>query len=61
MELSQLSDLAVLFTFGLLFMMFIVPPLAFAWLSWIDRRQSQHAVLRNFPLLGRIARGAIAA
>jgi len=52
--LSELSDLAILLTFGLLVVMFAVPPLLLFWLYLSDRRQSRHAVLRNFPLLGRL-------
>ncbi len=54
MTLSALSDLAILLTFGLLLVMFSVPPLLLAWIYLSDRRQSRHAVLRNFPLLGRL-------
>jgi glutamate synthase domain-containing protein 2 len=54
MSLSELSDLAILLTFGLLVVMFAVPPLLLLWLYLSDRRQSRHAVLRNFPLLGRL-------
>ena len=31
-----------------------VPPVLFIYLYFKDRNQSQHSVLRNFPLLGRI-------
>ena len=40
--------------FVLVLAMFAGPPLLLAFLYWRDRRQVQHAVLRNFPLLGRI-------
>lgn len=51
---SDPGELLLLLTFFLLFVMFIVPPAGLALLYWIDRRQSQHAVLRNFPILGRL-------
>jgi len=54
MPLSPLSDLAILLTFVLLVVMMGVPVVVLAWLWWADRRQAQHAVLRNFPLLGRL-------
>ncbi len=54
MSLSTLSDIAILFTFALLLVMVLVPPLVLFWLYWSDRHQHQHAVLRNFPLLGRV-------
>ena len=31
-----------------------VPPVLFLYLYFKDKRQSQHSILRNFPLLGRI-------
>ncbi|NNL67320.1 MAG: FMN-binding glutamate synthase family protein [Myxococcales bacterium] len=34
--------------------MFLVPPLVLLCIWFLDQRQDQHAVLRNFPLLGRI-------
>jgi glutamate synthase domain-containing protein 2 len=34
--------------------MFLGPPLFMGFLYLADRRQSQHAVLRNFPILGRL-------
>ncbi len=34
--------------------MFSGPPVVLAYLYWRDRSQSQHAVLRNFPILGRL-------
>ncbi|MAE96139.1 MAG: hypothetical protein CL910_15910, partial [Deltaproteobacteria bacterium] len=30
------------------------PPILLGFLYWWDRRQAQHAVLRNFPVLGRV-------
>jgi len=54
MTLSQLSDVAILLTFVLVFCMVAVPPLVLLHLWWVDRRQDQHAVLRNYPLLGRL-------
>ncbi len=54
MSLSELSDLVILLTFVLLLFVFSVPPLLLGYLYLVDRRQSQHAVLRNFPLLGRV-------
>ena len=37
-----------------LLLFFIIPLLLFVYLYFHDKNQSQHAVLRNFPLLGRI-------
>ena len=34
--------------------MIIIPPLILFYLYFIDRNQKQHAVLRNYPILGRI-------
>ncbi len=41
-------------SFALTLIMFAAPPALIAWWWWKDRRQTQHAVLRAFPLLGRI-------
>ncbi len=41
-------------TFVVLLVMFAVPPVVLGFLYWRDRLQNQHAVLRNFPLLGRL-------
>jgi len=52
--LSLFNEWAGLITFGLVVTMISVPPLAILFLYFSDRRQHQHAVLRNFPLLGRL-------
>lgn len=44
----------MLATFVLLLVMFVGPPVMLVMLYLSDRRQAQHAVLRNFPLLGRL-------
>jgi glutamate synthase (ferredoxin) len=54
MTLAELSDVVILAVFALLLLMFAVPPAVLAWLYHLDRRQQQHAVLRSFPLLGRL-------
>jgi glutamate synthase (ferredoxin) len=46
--------LLVLIVLVLLTVMFLGPPVVLAFLYVADRRQAQHAVLRNFPLLGRL-------
>lgn len=54
MTLSLIGDVLVIVTFALLLVMFSVPPLLLGYLYWRDRRQDQHAVLRNYPILGRL-------
>jgi len=51
--LEDTSPLQLL-TFVLLLVMFAGPPALLGYLYWRDRRQTQHAVLRNFPVLGRL-------
>jgi len=48
------QDIGLIVLTSLILMMISVPPVLF--LVWYihDRRQSQHSVLRNFPLLGRV-------
>ncbi len=41
-------------TLIVLLAMFVVPPAFLFFLYWRDRGQQQHAVLRNFPILGRV-------
>ena len=38
----------------LFFIVITVPPIIFLVLCLMDKKQTQHSVLRNFPLLGRI-------
>lgn len=53
MEFESVSQFVILAMFVVLLAMFLGPPLVFAVLYWLDRRQTQHAVLRNYPILGR--------
>jgi glutamate synthase domain-containing protein 2 len=52
--MSDLSMWVGITTLVVLLVMFAVPPALLAFLYWKDRHQTQHAVLRNFPLLGRL-------
>ncbi len=52
--MSTVSQWLEIASFVLLLGMFAGPPLLLLVLRWSDRHQSQHAVLRNFPLLGRV-------
>jgi glutamate synthase (ferredoxin) len=54
MEFEAVSQFVIIAMFVVLLAMFLGPPLAFAVLYWLDRRQTQHAVLRNYPILGRL-------
>ena len=54
MQMEVITQFVILAMFALLLAMFLGPPLLFAVLYWADRRQTQHAVLRNFPILGRL-------
>jgi hypothetical protein len=61
MELSQwlqwLDEILAATTLGLLVVMMAAPPLTIAFFWLRDRNQTQHAVLRNFPLFGRVLSG----
>lgn len=52
--LVVLNEWASLITFVMVLLMMAVPPAAILALYLHDRRQHQHAVLRNYPLLGRL-------
>jgi glutamate synthase domain-containing protein 2 len=54
MHLDAINPFVVYAIFAVLLVMFLGPPLVLAILYLADRRQSQHAVLRNFPILGRL-------
>lgn len=54
MDLGHLSDILIVATFVLLTVMMAGPPMVLFALWLADRSQHQHAVLRNYPLLGRI-------
>lgn len=50
----MLRDFVLTILISLAFIVIFVPPIVFLVLYFIDKRQSQHSILRNFPLLGRI-------
>ena len=54
MELGWIGEWVSIATLVLLIVMVAGPPLFLAGIYLHDRFQSQHAVLRNFPLLGRL-------
>ena len=43
-----------IFIFLIISIVIIIPPIILFYLYFIDRNQKQHAVLRNYPILGRI-------
>ena len=54
MQMDSITQFVTLVTFTLLLIMFLGPPVVLLILYFSDRRQTQHAVLRNFPILGRV-------
>jgi glutamate synthase (ferredoxin) len=54
MTSPTLGEWFAILSFGVLLAMAAGPPLYLLLLWWSDRRQNQHAVLRAFPLLGRL-------
>jgi glutamate synthase (ferredoxin) len=54
MQLDPDTQLVVIAILAVLLLMFLGPPVIFGLLYLADRRQNQHAVLRNFPILGRL-------
>ncbi|WP_040977889.1 FMN-binding glutamate synthase family protein [Oceanobacillus jeddahense] len=53
MEFSALNF--ILFALSILVVAIIITPIAlFSYIYWKDQRQPQHAILRNYPLLGKI-------
>jgi glutamate synthase (ferredoxin) len=52
--MEVITQLVTLVMFFLLLAMFLGPPAVLAVLYFSDRRQTQHAILRNFPILGRL-------
>ena len=54
MQMEFINQIVILAIFGLLLVMFLGPPVVLGILYFSDRRQKQHAVLRNYPILGRL-------
>ena len=54
MTLSTISSILIILSFGILCLVFLVPPLIFLYFYFFDRSQQQHSVLRNYPILGRV-------
>ncbi len=54
MSFDAVTQLFVVAIFVVLLAMFLGPPVVAAVLYRADRRQAQHAVLRNYPILGRL-------
>ena len=52
--MQTVNDLLTPLVLLIVIVMFVGPPLFLGFLYFSDRRQSQHAVLRNFPILGRL-------
>src|SRR5699024_5314341 len=44
----------ILILLACLFLMIVIPALIVMWLYARDRRQKQHSILRNYPLLGKV-------
>jgi glutamate synthase domain-containing protein 2 len=53
-QIEGLNQIVIFAIFALLLIMFLGPPVALGLLYRSDRHQKQHAVLRNFPILGRL-------
>ena len=47
-------EIAITILICLALIILVVPPVIFLVWYFVDKRQSQHSILRNFPLLGRI-------
>ena len=50
----MLQDLGLTILTILILAMISIPPLLFLVWYFFDKRQTQHSVLRNFPILGRV-------
>jgi len=54
MPYGHLADVLIVVTFGLMLLMFTAPIVVLGYFYLRDRNQMQHAILRNYPLLGRV-------
>ena len=52
--MTTFNEIGLTILIGLAILAIVIPPIVFLLLYIVDKRQSQHSVLRNFPLLGRI-------
>lgn len=50
----SILELLALFVFIILGLAIIVPAILFIWLYFIDARQKEHSVLRNYPVVGKV-------
>ena len=53
-QMETINQVVVIAIFGMLSIMLLGPPLLLGVIYFSDRRQKQHAILRNFPILGRL-------
>ena len=53
-KMDSITLFLSIFIFIIISLMIIIPPLILFYLYFIDKNQKQHAVLRNYPILGRI-------
>ncbi len=52
--MMEFQDIIITILLFLGIIAIVVPPVVFLFWYFIDKRQKQHSILRNFPLLGRI-------
>ena len=52
--MTTFNEIGLTILIGLAILAIVIPPIVFVLLYIVDKRQSQHSILRNFPLLGRI-------
>lgn len=52
MDFSPLTF--ILFALSIIVIAIIIPLILFIYIYWKDRQQPQHAILRNYPLLGKL-------
>ncbi len=52
--MNTITTIMLVFMFVVLTVMVLTPPIILFYLYYYDRKQKQHSVLRNYPILGRL-------
>ncbi|MFI8495410.1 FMN-binding glutamate synthase family protein [Peribacillus butanolivorans] len=52
--MNSIANILIILGFSIIFLIFIVIVLLLIYMIFFDRRQKHHAILRNYPVLGRV-------
>ncbi|MFB7642676.1 FMN-binding glutamate synthase family protein, partial [Peribacillus butanolivorans] len=52
--MNSIANILIILGCSIIFLIFIVIVLLLIYMIFFDRRQKHHAILRNYPVLGRV-------